>query len=470
MEKLSIADITLKQASKKNDYTLSFRERIEIAKLLDKVNVSVIELPAIIKEKTDVLLIKSIASCVKNSIISVAINLEEQDVERVADALSGAVKPRIQIVVPTSTVQMEYICKKKPPMVIEMIKDLVAKAKSLCSDVEFVADDATRSEPDFLYSAVAAAIEAGATTVTLCDAAETMLADEIATFVDDVYANVSGLDIVSVGVQCSDKMSMAVACSVSAIKAGVREIKVTSIQGTEAAYIEPVCYAVKAHSDELGLDSEVKMTELRRIAKQIEWIANAKRAKNSPFDAAFGAINDDFVLNEHDDISEVSKAVKNLGYELSTDDLSNVYEEFKRISRKKPVGAKELDAIVASAALQVPTTYFLESYVINSGNIIPATANITMTKNGEKISGLAGGDGPIDAAFLAIEQIVGHHYELDDFQIQSVTEGQEAMGSALVKLRNDGKLYSGKGISTDIIGASIRAYLNALNKIVYEEA
>ena len=118
----------------------------------------------------------------------------------------------------------------------------------------------------------------------------------------------------------------------------------------------------------------------------------------------------------------------------------------------------------------MPTTYFLESYVINSGNIIPATANITMTKNGEKISGLAGGDGPIDAAFLAIEQIVGHHYELDDFQIQSVTEGQEAMGSALVKLRNDGKLYSGKGISTDIIGASIRAYLNALNKIVYEEA
>ena len=470
MEKLSIADITLKQAAKKSDYTLSFREKIEIAKLLDKVNVSVIELPAIVKEKTDVLLIKSIASCVKNSTVSVAVNLEEQDVERVADALSGAVKPRIQIVVPTSTVQMEYICKKKPPMVIDMIKELVSKAKNLCGDVEFVADDATRSEPDFLYNAVAAAVEAGATTVTLCDAAETMLADEVATFVDDVYANVANLDSVSVGVQCSDKMSMAVACSVSAIKAGVREIKVATIQGDEAAYIEPVCYAVKAHSDELGLESDIKMTELRRIAKQIEWIANAKRAKNSPFDSAFGAINDDFVLNEHDDISEVSKAVKNLGYELSSDDLSNVYEEFKRISRKKPVGAKELDAIIASAALQVPTTYFLESYVINSGNIIPATANITMTKNGEKISGLAGGDGPIDAAFLAIEQIVGHHYELDDFQIQSVTEGQEAMGSALVKLRNDGKLYSGKGISTDIIGASIRAYLNALNKIVYEEA
>ena len=180
--------------------------------------------------------------------------------------------------------------------------------------------------------------------------------------------------------------------------------------------------------------------------------------------------SEDFSLSEHDDITEVSKAIAVLGYDLSAEDISNVYTEFKRISSKKTVTAKELDAIIASVALQVPTTYFLESYVINSGNIIPATANITVKKNGEVIRGLCGGDGPIDAAFHAIEQIIGHHYELDDFQIQSVTEGQEAVGSAVVKLRSNGKLYSGKGLSTDIIGASIRAYLNALNKIVYEEA
>ena len=125
MEKLSIADITLKQAVKSAEYTLSFREKIEIAKLLDKANVSVIELPAIAKETTDVLLIKSIASCVKNSTVAVAVNLAEQDVERVADALKEAKNPRIQVVVPTSIVQMEYICKKKPPMVLEMIKELV---------------------------------------------------------------------------------------------------------------------------------------------------------------------------------------------------------------------------------------------------------------------------------------------------------------------------------------------------------
>ncbi len=470
MEKLSIADITLKQAAKNSDYALSFREKIEIAKLLDKVNVSVIELPQIVKEKTDVLLIKSIASCVKSSILAVPVNLEEQDVERIADALKGARKPRIQVVVPTSTVQMEYICKKKPPMVLEMIKQLVSKARSFCADVEFVADDATRSEVDFLYSATATAIEAGATTVTLCDTAGTMLADEIAVFVDDVYANVPSLENVCVGIQCSNEMSMSVALCVSSIKSGVREIKVTSISGNEAASLEHVCRAVKFHADEFMLDTSVRMTEFLRTSKQIEWIANAKRGKNAAFDSVIGTVGNDFVLNEHDDISEVANAVKVLGYDLSQDDMSKVFEEFKRISRKKPVGAKELDAIIASAALQVPATYFLESYVINSGNVIAATANITMNKNGERINGLAGGDGPIDAAFLAIEQVVGHRYELDDFQIQSVTEGQEAMGSALVKLRNNGKLYSGKGISTDIIGASIRAYLNAINKIVYEEA
>ena len=152
------------------------------------------------------------------------------------------------------------------------------------------------------------------------------------------------------------------------------------------------------------------------------------------------------------------------------EDKDKVYQEFLRVAVKKTVGAKELDAIVASAALQVHATYKLVSYIINNGNIITASAHIVLEKDGEKIEGIELGDGPIDASFIAIDTIVGHHYELDDFQIQAVTEGKEAMGSAVVKLRSGSKLYSGKGISTDIIGASIRAYLNAINKIVYEEA
>ncbi len=148
-----------------------------------------------------------------------------------------------------------------------------------------------------------------------------------------------------------------------------------------------------------------------------------------------------------------------------------MYDAFQRIAAKKHfVSTKELEAIVASAALQVPSTYHIDSYVITCGNTVSAMATVTLERDGKKLQGVCMGDGPIDASFLAIEQIIGHHYELDDFQIQAVTEGREAMGSALVKLRAGGKLYSGNGISTDVIGASIRAYISALNKIVYEEA
>ena len=133
------------------------------------------------------------------------------------------------------------------------------------------------------------------------------------------------------------------------------------------------------------------------------------------------------------------------------------------------MGAREMEAIIASTAMQVPSTYHLVNYIVNSGNVIPPTANIILEKNGEKLSGVSTGDGPVDAAFQAIEQVIGHHYELDDFQIHSVTKGREAVGSALIRLRANGKLYSGNGVSTDIIGACVRAFINAINKIVHEE-
>ena len=177
----------------------------------------------------------------------------------------------------------------------------------------------------------------------------------------------------------------------------------------------------------------------------------------------------EFFLNVYDDLESVRKASVSLGYDLSEDDLAKVFESFRGIADKKEVSARELEVIIASVALQVPPTYRLVSYVINSGNVINATSHIVLEKAGKALDGLCAGDGPIDASFLSIEQIVGTHYELDDFQIQAVTEGREAMGSAVVKLRSGGKLYSGRGISTDIIGASIHAYINALNKIVYEE-
>ena len=170
-----------------------------------------------------------------------------------------------------------------------------------------------------------------------------------------------------------------------------------------------------------------------------------------------------------DSLTAIADAVRKLGYELTDDDMVRVYEEFLTLAAKRSVTAKELDAIVAASAMQVPAAYQLQSFVINSGNIITATASVRLEKDGATIEGISFGDGPIDAAFKAIEQVTNRHYELEDFRIDAVTEGKEAIGRAIVKLRYDGRLYSGSGVSTDIIGAAIRAYLGAMNKIVYEE-
>ena len=146
-----------------------------------------------------------------------------------------------------------------------------------------------------------------------------------------------------------------------------------------------------------------------------------------------------------------------------------MYSEFLRLSEKKTVNTKDLDAIIATSAMQVPETYSLISFSVNSSNVVAATASVVLSKNSEKMSGLSFGNGPVDAAFLAIESVVGRHFELDDFELGAVTEGKEALGQAIVKLRLNGAIYSGRGVSTDIIGASIRAYVNAINKAVYSE-
>ena len=262
---------------------------------------------------------------------------------------------------------------------------------------------------------------------------------------------------------------MAMACAASAIEHGAMGVKCTAAP-LGFPTLEEMAHFARVKGSDMGIAIGLRTTELTHALKQMDWMLKTHKSEGSPFDNGVNGETANICLDSNDEIAEVTKVVRQLGYDLTEEDNARVFEAFKRVAVKKHfVGTRELDAIVASTALQVPSTYRLESYVINSGNVIMATANITLERDGNKVRGISVGDGPIDAAFLAIEQIIGHHYELDDFQIQAVTEGREAMGSALVKLRSGGRLYSGSGISTDIIGASIRAYISALNKIVYEE-
>ncbi len=469
MERLFVTDTTLQQESNRAEAALSFREKLEIARSLDRLRLHGVELPPIKNEKADALLIRSIASTVRDSRLVLPAALTPEGVEAAWNALRGAFRPCLQIAVPTSTAQMEYICHKKPDQMLGLIGELVRQAKSLCPEVEFAAGDATRSEREFLCRALETALSAGADTVTLCDGSDGMLPNEFGRFVMDVYACVPALLKKLVGVQCTNALHLSAACSLAAVEAGARLVK-TSAAGDGFLSLETFAEILRARGMDLGLNAGLAMTELTRTAGQVRRMVSASRGAATPYDNSVQRqIDDNLRLSSGSALSDIAAAVQKLGYELSEEDNAKVYAAFRRIAEKKDVGEKELDAIVASAALQVPPTYTLESYVINSGNVITATAHIKLLRQGKTRQGFGLGDGPIDASFLAIEQIVGHHYELDDFQIQAVTEGREAMGSALVRLRASGKLYSGNGISTDIIGASIHAYLNALNKIVYEE-
>ena len=467
MNEIRISDVTMKQTG--TEISLSFKEKIELCKLLDKLGVTVIELEPIVNTKIDALRVKSAVAAVKNSIVAVPVALNPESVQITWNALKEAKKARLQVPAPVSPVQMEYLFHKKPDAMLSSIRETILECCKVCGDVEFVADDATRSDPAFLYEAISAAIEAGAKTVTVCDTAGAMLPNEFTAFIRELYANIPALKDVCLGISCSDSLSMADACAIAGVRYGAREIKAASYR-LNVVSLPNVARALSAKGDVYGVSCRVHTTVMKRITGQIAWMCQTGRSKNSPFDHGVQEDDGSMYLTSHDDLSAVMKMASRLGYDLSEEDGTKVYEAFKAIADKKEkVGSKELDAIVASAAMQVPPTYILDSYVVTSGNTISATAHLKLYKNEKVMEGVSIGDGPIDAAFLAVEQITGQHYELDDFQIQAVTEGREAMGQTVVKLRSGGKVYSGRGISTDIVGASIRAYINALNKIVYEE-
>ena len=468
MRNIRISDITMKQPPEAGGFSLSFREKIELAKQLDRLGVDVIEVSPIVNRRIDTLLVKSLASAVQKSAIALPLNLADDDAAEAAwNAVKEAAHPRLQVSVPVSTVQMEYLCHKKPAQILELIRSLTARCRAFGCEVEFVAEDAGRSEPEYLHSAIDAAVEAGAGIVTVCDTAGTLLPDEFRGAVAAIRASIP--EEVTLGVRCSNELFIAESCAMAAIQAGADEVKTAACGGFTAA-LDKLTHIIRVRGGESGFACGVRATELQRAVAQIRWMCETNRSKASPFDSGVRDEPDALELTVHDDLSAVMKAAEKLGYDLSEEDGPKVYEAFTRIaSRKERVGAKELDAIIASAALQVPPTYRLENYVINTGHSISATCHMQLYRDDRLLESVSLGDGPVDAAFLAIEQIIGRHYELDDFQIQAVTEGREAMGETVVRLRADGKIYSGRGISTDIIGSSIRAYISAVNKIVYEE-
>lgn len=461
MKKINVTDITLKKVSQDREVSLLFREKTAIASCVDSIGADAIELAPIKNLREDTIIYKTISQNLSSTTVAIPVGFSTDEVDAAWECVKDAKSARLQVELPTSTVQMEYTYHIKADKMIEKIIELTAAAKKLCGDVEFSALDATRADSDFLVRAAKAAEENGATIVTICDDAGISLPEEIAALVKTVKAEVS----VPVYVQVSDHISMAVASALSAVSAGADGLK-AAMAGKDALLTAKLCDAVTARGDELGIETSLANTKIHSSIDDL--LANINQSTYESSETV--SDKKKILLDSESTLSQVSQSAQLLGYDLSDEDCGNVHKALLQVCEKKgSVGAKEFEALIASFAMQAPSAYHLESYTTNCGNLTNSMSQVTLIRGDETLCGVSTGDGPIDSVFRAIEQSIGFHYELDDFQVQAITEGKGALGSALVRLRSNGKLYSGNGTSTDIVAASIRAYINALNKIVFEE-
>ena len=406
--------MTLRRGAKGAE--VPFRLRIEIARMLDSLGVDVIEVPSVRDEGEDHFLVRSIASTVRDAVVAVPVEiLDPASPARCWEALREARKARLQVPAPVSTVQMEYACHCKAPAMLARIAETVEACASFCGDVEFVAGDATRADREFLRQAIETAVKAGATTVTLADSAGTLLPDETGELVASVKAALPAG--VRLGIVCGAQLRLPDACALQAVRCGADEVK-TSAFGDHGASLVNFPTVLQARGESLDIATRIRMTALQQGVERICGMCE-------------------------DCVGKSPTAV--------------------------PAGPEKYDAPETLDEAELPSTYTLESFLTNSGNVITATCHIRLRKAGELLEHVCVGDGPVDAAFLAIEKAIGVHYELDDFQIRSITEGREAIGETTVRLRHDGRVFSGRGQSTDIVASSILAYLSAVNKIAYGE-
>ena len=461
MRKIQIIDVTLKKLSEEREVALLFREKSAIASNAEELGADVIELPAVKNYREDSIIYKSIAQNVKCATLSIPVGFSKEGVSIAWECVKTAKNPRLQVELPVSTIQMEYTYHVKQEKMLEKIVELVKEAKTYCNDVEFSALDATRASVDFLITAVKEAEKSGATAVSICDNAGTFMPEEVASLTQKVVEAVS----IPVYLQVSNRINMGVASAISSIKNGVHGLKCAMI-GKEVLLAGEISDAMNVCGATVGGEIGLKNTKIHASVDELISKISHKEYKSVDVDE-----DKKILLDDQSTLKDVLASAVKLGYDLSDADCGNVYKALIHVCEKRgTVGAKEFEALIASNAMQAPSTYHFESYTTTSSNLSKSMWQVTLKMGGEINCGVSAGDGPIDSVFRAIEQCIGYHYELDDYQVQSVTEGKEALGSALVRLRNNGKLYSGNGTSTDIIGASIRAYINAVNKIVAEEA
>ena len=498
--RIQIFDTTLRDGEQSPGCSMNIAEKVELARQLERMNVDVIEAGFAISSPGDFQSVKTVAGVVENAVVASLARAVPEDIDRAWEAVAEAVSPRIHTFLATSPIHMEYKLRMTPEQVLETSEAMVRRAKSYTSDVEFSAEDATRSDPEFLARVFDAVIKAGATTINIPDTVGYAVPDEFYEFLMKIRQRCPALDNVVISVHCHNDLGLGVANSLAGIRAGATQVECT-INGIGEragnAAMEEIVMALATRRDMYGIQTGIETTELVRASKLLSRITGVTVQPNkaivgenafaheagihqhgvlqnketyeimTPESVGFKA--NQMVLGKHSGKHAFRTKVEELGYDISEADLQIAFEQFKNVAdKKKSVYDQDIEAIIAKRLDEVPVAYELERFVINSGNSITSTAVITLVRDGKSYEKVARGEGPIYASFQAIDKIVGKRMHLEDYQLRSITEGEDALGDAFVKLEADGQKYSGRGLSHDVIEASILAYINAVNKMIYE--
>lgn len=498
MDKVIIFDTTLRDGEQSPGCSMNLDEKIEIAKQLELLRVDVIEAGFAIASPMDFDSVSEISKTVKNATVASLARATEKDIDAAYNAVKFAQNPLIHTFIATSPIHMEHKLKLKPEEVLEKIEYMVKYAKKLCPNVEFSAEDAMRSDKEFLAKAFSIAIKSGATVINVPDTVGYRMPQEVIEYITYIKENVEDIEKAVISVHCHNDLGLAVANSLAAVKAGAAQVECTvNGIGERAgnASLEEIVMGINTRADYYNKTTNINTKQIYRTSKLVSSItgvqippnkavigANAfahesgihqhgmmshKQTYEIMTPSSIGKPEEQMVLGKHSGRHAFEERIVSLGYSLESDELNKSFEEFKKLAdKKKNVTDRDIEALLSNKIKEEKQTYVLDKFIINSGNCIPSTANISVKTDNEIIEKVSIGDGPIDAAFKAINKIAQKDFSLDDYVIHAVTEGEDALGEAVVKLNFNGKQVTGRAISTDIIEASIKAYLNGVNKII----
>lgn len=500
--RIFLFDTTLRDGEQAPGMSMNINEKLEVAHQLARLGVDVIEAGFPIASDGDYEAVKRVAKEVQGTTIAGLARVKEIDLERAADALQYASRSRIHTFLATSDIHMEHKLKMTEEQVLENIYKGVSYARSLADEVEFSPEDGSRTRLEFMIRVVETAISAGATIINIPDTVGYATPEEFGAFIKAIKEGVPNMDQAIISVHCHNDLGLAVANSLSAIVNGARQVE-CSVNGIGEragnAALEEVAMALLTRKDFYGKELGIHTEEIYRTSKTVSAMTGMSLQCNKAIvgknafahesgihqdgvlkerstyeimdPRKLGIVKDNLVLGKHSGRHAFANRLSQLGFELSTEDLNKAFKRFKDLAdKKKEINDLDLEAIVSDEIKKIPERYALEYSQIFTGSKLVPTATIGLREEGreELIEAAAYGDGPIDAVFKAVDKLTGLSPELESYTIDAVTGGHDAMGEVIVRLKYNDQIFIGKGASTDVIEASAKAYINAVNKICFE--